>query len=127
MKSEHDDAGLPWLKLDERVERLEGMARDMRRRLGARVPMLMVRCPVGGLTVAARHADIVGFSGLRQVTGAPPGAFTCPRSAETAARVEQVRRQAEHRPYRSEVLLQMVVIGREPQDGAAEVRSPRLV
>lgn len=32
-----------------------------------------------------------------------------------------MRRQAEHRPYRSDVLLQMVVIGREPQDAAAGV------
>ena len=71
--------------------------------------------------MAARHADIVGFTGLRQVRGAPPGTFTLSSAAETAERVEEVRRQVGDRPYRSDVLLQMVAIGREPEDAAAEV------
>jgi len=38
-----------------------------------------------------------GFAGLREVTGAPPGAFTLSSAAETAERLEQVRRQARDR------------------------------
>ena len=121
MKSEHDDAGLPWPTLDERVERLEAMAREMRRRLGTEVPLLIGAMSHHGLAVAARHADIVGFAGLRQVPGAPPGTFTLSSAAETAERVEEVCRQAGGRPYRSDALLQMVVIGRDPEDAAAEV------
>lgn len=121
MKSEHDDAGLPWPRLDERVARLEGMVREIRRRLGAGVPLLIGAMSRRGLAVAARHADIVGFAGLRQLPGAPPGTFTLSSAAETAERVEDVRRQAGGRPYRSDVLLQMVVIGRDPEDAAAQV------
>jgi probable F420-dependent oxidoreductase len=121
MKSEHDDAGLPWDSLDRRVERLEGMARDMRRRLGAGVPLVIGAMSHRGLAVAAREADIVAFSGLRQVRGAPRGTFTLSSAAETAERVEEVRRLAGDRPYRSDALLQKVVLGREPEDVAAEV------
>src|SRR5215471_10736493 len=33
MKSEHDEAGLPWLPLRQRIELLEATAKDVRRRL----------------------------------------------------------------------------------------------
>jgi probable F420-dependent oxidoreductase len=121
MKSEHDDAGLPWLPFAERVELLERMVREMRRRLGAEVPLLIGAMSHQALAVAARHADIVGFAGLRQVKGAPPGTFTLCSAAETAERVHEVRREAGDRPYRSDVLLQTVVIDREPEEVAAEI------
>lgn len=121
MKSEHDDAGLPWLPLDERVELLEAVVLDLRRRLRDGIPLLIGAMSHRGLAVAARHADIVGFAGLRQVRGAPSGTFTLCSAAETAVRVEEVRRQAGGRPYRSDVLLQKVVIGREPERVAAEI------
>jgi probable F420-dependent oxidoreductase len=121
MKSEHDDAGLPWFRLDERVGQLERVAGEMRRRFGARVPLLIGAMSRPGLAVAARLADIVAFSGLRQVASAPPGTFTLCSSAETAERVDEVRRQAGDRPYRSDVLLQTIVLGREPGVAAAEI------
>jgi len=74
-----------------------------------------------GLSVAARHAEVVGFAGLRQITGAPAGTFTLSSAAETAQRVDQVRAGADGRPYRSDVLLQQVVIGRDPEAAAAEI------
>jgi hypothetical protein len=74
-----------------------------------------------GLAVAAQHADIVGFSGLRQIAGSPPGTFTLASPAETLDRVDGVRRQAGDRSYRSDVLLQTVIIDREPEDSAAEI------
>jgi alkanesulfonate monooxygenase SsuD/methylene tetrahydromethanopterin reductase-like flavin-dependent oxidoreductase (luciferase family) len=74
-----------------------------------------------GLAVAARHADIVGFAGLRQVPGASPGTFTLADAAETAERVTEVRRLAGGRRYRSDVLLQHVVVDRSPAEAAAEM------
>ena len=121
MKSEHDDAGLPWQPLDERVEVLEAVVLELRRRLDRPVPMLIGAMSPRALAVAARHGDVVGFSGLRQVQGAPAGTFTLCSSVETAERVELVRRQAGGRPYRSDVLLQKVLLGRDPEEVAAEI------
>ena len=121
MKSEHDDAGLPWRPLDERVELLEGMVLELRRRLDRPVPVLIGAMSPQALAVAATHADVVGFAGLRQVPGAPAGTFTLCSSAETMERVDGVRRQAGHRPYGSDVLLQKVLIGRDPEEVAAEI------
>jgi probable F420-dependent oxidoreductase len=121
MKSEHDEAGLPWRPFVQRVELLEAMVGEMRRRFGARVPVLVGAMSRPGLAVAARHADIVGFAGLHQVEGAAPGTFTLCSAAETAERVDDVRRQAGGRPYRSDVLLQKVVLGRDPGEAAAEI------
>jgi probable F420-dependent oxidoreductase len=121
MKSEHDDAGLPWLPLAERVEQLERMVVDVRPLLPDGVPLVIGAMSRQGLGLAARHADVVALAGLRQVTGAPPGTFTLCSAAETADRVHHVRRQAGSRPYRSDALLQKVVINRDPEEAAAEI------
>ena len=121
MKSEHDEAGLPWRPLPERVEQLEQMVVDVRPRLPDSVPLVIGAMSRQGLALAARHADVVAFAGLRQVTGAPPGTFTLCSAAETADRVDHVRRQAGGRRYRSDVLLQKVVIDRDPEEAAAEI------
>ena len=128
MKSEHDDARLPWLPMERRWEVLEGMLADVRRRLANPVPVMIGAMSRRGLAVAARDADIVGFAGLRQVEGAPAGTFTLATSAETAERVELVRRHAAGRPYRSDVLLQAIGLGRDPEEAAAEIvaTSPEL-
>lgn len=121
MKSEHDEAGLPWRPLPERVEQLERVVVDVRPRLPDRVPLVIGAMSRPGLGLAARYADVVAFSGLRQVTGATSGTFTLCSAAETADRVHHVRRQAGSRPYRSDVLLQKVVVGRDPEEAAAEI------
>ncbi|HSZ30563.1 MAG TPA: TIGR03621 family F420-dependent LLM class oxidoreductase [Pseudonocardiaceae bacterium] len=131
MKSEHEDARLPWLPLKARVQALEEMVLEVRRRLADEahrpqpvqqpVPLMVGAMSNPALSVAARHAEMVGFAGLRQVKGAPAGTFTVCSAAETATRVDEVRRQAGGRPYRSDVLLQRVVIGRDPEDAAAEI------
>jgi hypothetical protein len=74
-----------------------------------------------GLAVAARHAEVIGFAGLRQVRGEPLGTLTLVSAAETAERVAQVREQAAGRQYRSDVLLQHVVVGKSPAESAAEM------
>ncbi len=48
----------------------------------------------------------------------PPGTFTL--CSETRQRVDQVRAQAAGRPYRSDVLLQAVVIGQDPDKTASQ-------
>jgi probable F420-dependent oxidoreductase len=137
-KSEHDDAGLPWLRFGPRVELLERTVIEVRRRLAEPghkpaqvqrpVPLLIAAMSTAGLAVAARHADIVGFSGLRQVPGQAPGTFRLSSAAETAQAVAAVRAQAGGRTYRSDALLQQVVIGRDPREVAAELAAaaPRL-
>jgi probable F420-dependent oxidoreductase len=130
-KSEHDDAGLPWLPFRERIELLEATVTEVRRRLSdpehqpapvqQPVPLMVAAMSGAGLEVAARHADVVGFAGLRQVRGESPGTFTLVSAEETAQRVAAVREQAAGRPYRSDVLLQHVVIGPAPSQSAAEM------
>jgi len=130
MKSEHDDARLPWLPLAARVQALEDTVLDVRRRLAEEghqprpvqqpVPVMVGAMSGPGLSVAARHAEVVGFAGLRQVTGAAAGTFTLSSAAETGQRVDQVREAAGDRPYRCDVLLQRVVLGQAPEDAAAE-------
>ena len=87
------------------------------------VPLLIAAMSAAGLAVAARHADIVGFSGLRQVPGTEPGTFRLSSAAETALAVAAVREQAAGRAYRSDALLQQVVIGPDPADAAGEMAS----
>lgn len=131
MKSEHDDAGLQWLPFRQRIQALDDTAAEVRRRLAdpayeprpvqQPVPLMVAAMSGPGLAVAATRADVVGFSGLRQIPGAAPGAFTLASAAETADRVADVRAQAGGRPYRSDVLLQQVVVGQPPDQAAAEM------
>jgi probable F420-dependent oxidoreductase len=130
-KSEHDDAHVPFLPISQRLEALEAAVAEVRRRLAdpghqpppvqRPVPTMLAAMSQAGLAVAARHADIVGFAGLRQVPGASPGTLTLVSAAETADRVAEVRRLAAGRPYRSDVLLQQVVVGKSPAEAAAEM------
>jgi probable F420-dependent oxidoreductase len=130
MKSEHDDARLPWLPLAERIGLLNDMAAEVRRRLADAaheprpvqhpVPLMIAAMSRPGLEVAGRHADIVGFAGLKQVPGREPGAFTLSSSAETADRVDWVRSVAGERSYRSDVLLQAVAFDADPERNAGE-------
>lgn len=131
MKSEHDDARIPWLPVEQRLRALEQLLLETRQRLvddthqprpvQQPVPLLIGAMSTAGLSLAAQHADIVGFAGLRQVHGSPPGTFTVSSAAETQQRVDQVRRQAGGRSYRSDVLLQVVALGQRPADAAAQI------
>jgi probable F420-dependent oxidoreductase len=128
MKTEFDDAGIAWAPLDERLSWLARTVTDVQRRLADHTPA-PVQQPVpiaigamsrAGLTVAAQHADIVGFAGLRQATGAPPGTFTIAGPDHLAGMVDHVRMVAAGRLYRSDALLQVVAIG-EPQHEAESI------
>ncbi|MDR2987807.1 MAG: TIGR03621 family F420-dependent LLM class oxidoreductase [Nocardiopsaceae bacterium] len=131
MKSEHDDAGLPWLPFRQRIDLLEATVTEVRRRLfdpghepapvQQPVPLMVAAMSGAGLGIAARHAEIIGFAGLRQVRGESLGTFTLVSAEETAERVAAVREQAGGRAYRSDVLLQQVAIGPSPDESAAKM------
>lgn len=130
MKHEHEDARLPWLSFPQRVQQLADTLGEVRDRLAdpdhrpqpaqQPIPIMVGAMSDAGLAVAARHADVIGFSGLRQVPGAAAGVLTFCSSDETTQRVDAVRRLAGDRTYRSDVLLQSVVIDRDPAEAAAE-------
>jgi hypothetical protein len=132
MRREHDDAGLAWPKHRVRVEQMEQTLIEVRRRLSApdhapspaqsHVPLAVGAMTSPGLSVAARHADIVAFAGLLQIPGAPPGSFTVASAAQTRDRVREVREQAAGRDYRSDALLQVIRLGVDPL-AAAETLS----
>jgi probable F420-dependent oxidoreductase len=131
MRSEYQDAGLPWLEPRARLQQLEATLVEVRRRLAdpdhrprpaqARIPVVVGAMSRAGLRVAARHADVVAFSGLFQVRGAPAGTFTIASAQEAEARVADVRRDAAGRAYRSDALLQAIVIGQEPTTAATRL------
>jgi probable F420-dependent oxidoreductase len=138
MKHEHDDARLPWPPLRERVAALEQIVGEVRSRLAdprqtprpvqASVPFMVGAMSKLGLAVAARHADIVGLAGLRQIPGMPPGTFTLASAADTVDRVHDLRAAVGQRRLRTDLLLQMVVLGRAPEAAAQSIvaESPEL-
>ena len=84
------------------------------------VPLVIGAMSGAGLSVAARHADIVAFAGVKQLRSAPLGTLTLSSAAEMAQRVDYVRQVAGGRAYRTDVLLQAVEIERDPEQAAAE-------
>jgi alkanesulfonate monooxygenase SsuD/methylene tetrahydromethanopterin reductase-like flavin-dependent oxidoreductase (luciferase family) len=75
------------------------------------------------LTVAARHADIIGVAGAYQVAGKPPGTFRLATAAETDERMRFVREQAGERSDRIEwhLLVQAVVPTPDRRAAAADM------
>ncbi len=133
MRHEHEAVGLPFPPYRERMAALGEFAAELSRRLAdpglrprpvqEQVPLLLASMTPTGLDVAARHATIVGISGALQVPGAAPGTFTIATAAQTDERVEHVvrlRRELGLAPAVLDVLLQQVVIDREPEEVAAE-------
>lgn len=131
MRSEHEEAKLPWLAHRARVEQLEATLTEVRQRLAqpdhrprpvqAPIPIAVGAMTSPGLQVAAKHADIVAFAGLLQAPRAPAGTFTIASAAETDARVTEVRSLAAGRAYRTDALLQAIVIGEDPATAAARL------
>jgi probable F420-dependent oxidoreductase len=130
MRSEFEAARIAWTPLAARIAKLEDVVIDVRRRLADHQPTPVQRpLPIAvgamsrrGLTIAARHADTVGFAGLRQVVGAPAGTFTITGEAEFSRMVDHVQAVAAGRSYRADALLQVVAID-EPESAAASLAS----
>jgi probable F420-dependent oxidoreductase len=129
VKAEFDRAGVPWQPLRERVTAMADLLDAVRAHLADHQPrMVQESLPVmiGGnsdaiLPILARHADIVGFPGLHQHKGAEPGRLTFSSRAQVADRVAAVRALADGRAYRSDILLQTVMIDKDPLESAAEI------
>ncbi|QBI53719.1 TIGR03621 family F420-dependent LLM class oxidoreductase [Streptomonospora litoralis] len=134
MKSEFEAADIPWRPHTERMDRLERSIGELDRLFAEdgqqplphqvpRPPLLIGAHGERGLEMAARHADIVGFSGLTQVKGARMGTFNVADRAETRRRVDFVREQAGQRADGLEfnVLAQGVVVTDDAEKAAAEL------
>ena len=152
IKSEYDEAGLPFASGRVRVERLAEAVTVIKRLLngeavtfagqhyqiaGHTIAPLPIQKPhppilIGGngrrlLTLAAREADIVGFSGITfRGGGAAPPDVSAWRAAEVDKRVELVREAARDRYPQPELnaLVQRVVVT-EDRRAAAEELAPR--
>lgn len=114
MKREFDDAGLPWWPAKQRIAYLENALAELRERLPELPPLLIAGNSDGVLSLAAKQADIVGFAGLKQAPGKPPGTFDLATPDELAERVEFVRAQAT-RELEFNMLIQKVVATADPR------------
>lgn len=105
VRSEFDDAGIPWEPYAERLERLESSIGELDRLFsdGGQPPAPLQRprprLMIGGhgerlLRVAARRADIVAFTGAVQDPEAASGTLKLVEAEEVRHRVEFVRREA---------------------------------
>ena len=128
MRSEYEDAGVSWLDHRCRIDQMERTLIEVQNRLSApdheprpvqnRIPVAVGAMTSPGLRVAARHADIVAFSGLLQLPGASAGTFTPASTAQTRARVREVREQAAGREHQSDALIRVIRLGTDPQAAA---------
>jgi probable F420-dependent oxidoreductase len=147
MKWEFDAAGIPWEPFGARARRLEETITELHRFFtsdlaalpGGYSPVPVQRTGfdgsgppliVGGtgdrvLSVAARHADIIGIAGVYQIPGKPPGTFRLGTAAETDERLRFVRERAGERADGVEwhLLVQLVVPTDDRRAAAAELLS----
>ncbi|MGW4520058.1 TIGR03621 family F420-dependent LLM class oxidoreductase [Amycolatopsis sp. NPDC004378] len=120
MKAEFDNAGLPWRQAADRIAYLEESLGHLRRHFedeGIAHPRLLIAGNSDGvLDLAAEHADVVGFAGLKQQPGKPPGTFELDTAMDERVRYFRARtsREVEHN-----MLVQHVEIT-EDREKAAE-------
>ncbi|MCC3768594.1 LLM class F420-dependent oxidoreductase [Streptomyces sp. UNOC14_S4] len=131
VKEEHDRAGLPFGSPRERVDHLEHTVTELARLLGdpghVPQPVQAPRPPLllGGngdrvLRLAARHADIMAFSGGGT---APDGSLRLADPDALEKRVAAYRGFAADRPAPAELnfLVQVVSVGGDPRAKAREL------
>jgi probable F420-dependent oxidoreductase len=114
MKAEFDAAGIPWQRFAERADRLTATI-DKLDELFAdrpRPPLMVAGTSDRVLRLAAERAEIVGYGGILQVKGQPPGTFRIATATEMDERVRFFREQAGERAERIEanILIQRVVV-----------------
>jgi probable F420-dependent oxidoreductase len=131
VRAEFERAGVPWQPLRERVTAMMDLLDAVRAQLAdadhqPRMVQESLPVMIGGnsdaiLPIVARHAEIVGFPGLHQRKGAELGRLTFSSSAQVADRVAAVRAAAGGRAYRSDIILQTVMIDKDPLESVAEL------
>ncbi|WP_033288155.1 TIGR03621 family F420-dependent LLM class oxidoreductase [Amycolatopsis jejuensis] len=123
MKHEFDDAGLPWRNAADRIAYLtEGLA-ELRTRVadeGGMPRLLIAGNSDGVLRLAAEQADIVGFAGLRQERGRPPGTFVLDNAEALDERVAYFRTLAGAREVNYNMLIQRVVVTDDRREAATQ-------
>ncbi|WFB06192.1 LLM class F420-dependent oxidoreductase [Streptomyces sp. LX-29] len=135
VKAEHDTAGLPFGSPRERVDHLEHVVTEVDRLLRdpehqprhAQTPRPPLALGGNGdrlLRLAARHADVVAFTGAEQAPGEPAGTLRLASAHTLQARVAAYHRFASEvgrtTPAELNYLVQMVEI---TDDRRAAVRS----
>lgn len=134
MKHEHEDAGLAFPPIAERVAEVERVLVDVRRRLAdpdfrpaavqAPVPLSIGAWGEASMSVAARHAEIISLTGMVQAKGKPLGTFDLSEVPEVERRLERLRTTIEQeRPADLpapvlDCLLQRVIVGNDPEESA---------
>ena len=122
MKAEFDDAGLPWRNADTRIAYLEESIGYLRKHFDdeglPQPPLLIAGNSDGVLGLAAEHAAIAGFAGLRQIPGEPPGTFMLDNAKAMDERVSYFRSKTE-RAVEHNMLVQHVEVT-EDRRAAAE-------
>ena len=120
VKGEHDAAGLPFASPAGRVDHLEHTVKEVKRLLadpGQQPRPLQEKVPVviggnGGrvLRLAAREADVMGFTGARQAPGMPAGTLVLTSPSDLERRTSAFRGlTAEHgRTVELDHLVQLV-------------------
>jgi probable F420-dependent oxidoreductase len=124
MKAEFDAAGLPWHQAPERIAHLGESLGHLRRHFaeeGLDHPRLLVAGNSDGvLGLAAEHADVVGFAGLRQQPGKPPGTFKLDNAEAVDERVAYFRSRRGGREVEYNMLVQHVVVTGDRRAAAEE-------
>ena len=98
MKSEFEIANIPWRGLDERVRGLHHTIDELDRLFAdetngyetfqkPRPPLMIAGTGHAVLELAAARADIVGYGGILQARGRPPGTFRIATAEEMDERV----------------------------------------
>jgi probable F420-dependent oxidoreductase len=122
MKAEFDAAGLPWHNAATRIAYLEESLGYLRKHFedeGLAHPRLLVAGNSDGvLDLAAEHADVVGFGGLRQQPGKPPGTFKLDNAEAMDERVAYFRDHAKGREIEYNMLVQHVELTDDRQAAA---------
>jgi len=114
MKSEFDEAGLPWRGASARIGYLGGSIDYLRSHFASEgiefPPLLIAGNSDGVLGLAAEHADIVGFAGLRQAPGETPGTFILDNASTMDERASYFRSRLGAREVEYNMLVQRVVV-----------------
>lgn len=136
MKSEFEAANIPWRRFDERVRGLRDMIDELDRlfvdEAGGYEPFQKPRPPLmiagtghATLDVAAAHADIVGYGGILQAPGKPPGTFRIATAEEMDERVSFFADRAGARAagIEANLLIQVVLVTEDRVAAASRFRA----